>query len=147
MQHSTARSSKPERAFCFRSALANCQQLNGVSGRRGFACRYFGFIRGLPPAEPYPQHAQGGESADRVEQGIVSRSGTAGDERLMNFIQDGISRGAEKCRDAPRPAPPFAVAAHAAIKQKIKNKIFREVRALTDEVMEEFELVGGQRRV
>src|SRR5260370_28417628 len=65
----------------------------------------------------------------------------------MNFVQDGISRGAEKCRDAPRPAPPLPVAAYHALKQKTKNKILRKVRALADEVMDEFELIGGKRRV
>src|SRR5260221_9141330 len=99
------------------------------------------------PAEPHPKQNKGRKGANRVEQGIVWRGGTAGDEGLVNFIENGISRGAEKCRDAPRPAPPFSVAAQAAIKQKTKNKIFCEVRALADEVMDEFELIGGKRRI
>src|SRR5438552_9864335 len=97
-------------------------------------------------AEPHPQHDKSRKGADGVEQGIVWRGRTAGDEGLVNFIQNGISRGAEECRDAPRPAPAFAVAAHAAIKQQTKNKIFCEVRGLADEVMDELELIGCQRR-
>src|SRR5260370_2883180 len=118
-----------------------------ASSRWGVACRYFCFRCGSLPAEPHPQHNKSREGADRIEQGIVRRSSTAGDKRLMNFVQDGISRGAEKCRDAPRPAPPFPVAAHAALKQKTKNKIFCEERALADEVMDEFELIGSKRRI
>jgi len=125
----------------------NCALPKLVSGSRCVGRGYFRLDRGPPPAEPYPQHNKSRKGADRVEQGIVRRSCTAGHERLVNFIHDGISCGAEKCRDAPRPAPPFSVAAHAAIKQQAKNKIFREVRALTDDVMDEFELVGGQRRI
>src|SRR6266705_3358313 len=112
-----------------------CPLLSLASGRRSVACRYFLFACGLAPAEPHPQHAESGESADRVEQRIVSRGRTAGHERLVNFIQDGISRGAKKCREAPRPAPPFAVAAHATVEQQAKHKIFREVRALSDEIV------------
>src|SRR5260370_25422114 len=118
-----------------------------ASSRWSVAGRYLCFGWGSLPAEPNAEHNKSRKGADRMEQGIVRRSSTAGDKRLMNFVQDGISRRAEKCRDAPRPAPPLPLAAHAAIKQKTKNKIFREVRALTDEVMDEFELIGGKRRV
>src|SRR5260370_647391 len=83
-------------------------------------------------------------AANRVEQRIVSRSGTAGDERLVNFIQDGISRGEEECRKAPRPAPPLAVAAKAAIEQQAKDKIFREVRALSNEIVDRLKLIFRQ---
>src|SRR5260370_385629 len=84
--------------------------------------------------------------ADRVEQRIVSRCGAAGDERLVNFIQDGISCGAKKCREAPRPAPPFAVAAHSAIQQQAKDKIFHEVRALSNEIVDRQKLIFSKRR-
>src|SRR6266850_7740 len=99
-----------------------------------------------PPAEPHPQYAEGCESADRVEQGIVRRSGAAGDERLVNLIQDGVSCGAEECRQAPRPAPPLAVTAHPAIEQQAKHKIFREVRALSNEIVDRPELILCKRR-
>src|SRR5260370_33563534 len=123
-----------------------CPLLSLGSGRRSVACRYFLFACGPPPAKPHPQHAECSESADRVEQRIVSRGRTAGDERLVKFIQDGISCGAEECREAPRPAPPFAVPAHTAVEQQAKDKIFREVRALSDEIVNRRELIFRKRR-
>ncbi len=101
---------------------------------------------GSSPAEPQPKHAHGKERADRVEQRIVRRSAAAGHERLVDFIHHGISCRAEECRKAPRPPPAFAVAAHTAVEQQAKDKIFRKVRAFTDEMVDELKLVVGQRR-
>src|SRR5260370_3127955 len=82
-----------------------CPLLSLASGRRNVACRYFLFACGPPPAEPHPQHAESGESADRVEQRIVSRCGAAGYDSLVNLIQDVTSRGVKKWHDALRRAP------------------------------------------
>jgi hypothetical protein len=132
--------------FVFPSSLKNYSPQLGASSWWSVACCYFRLACGSPPAEPHPQHDKGGECAGRIEQGIVRRGCAAGDERLVNFIQGGVSGGAEKCREAPRPAPSFAVAAHASVKQQAKNKVFRKVRAFADEMVDEFELAGGQRR-
>jgi len=62
----------------------------------------------------------------------------------MDFIHDGIAGGDGEGGDAPRPAPAFAIAAHAAVDQDAKNKIFGEVGALADDVVNETELVFGE---
>ena len=95
-------------------------------------------------AEPEPEGGEGEEGADGVEKGIVGRGGAADDERLMDFVHDGIACGDGEGRDAPRPAPAFAIAADAAVDQDAKNKIFGEVGALADDVVNEIELVFGE---
>src|ERR1700675_1887352 len=97
-------------------------------------------------AEPEVEDGEGEEGADGVEQGIVGRGGAAGDEGLMDFVHDGIACGYGEGGDAPGPAPAFAIAADAAIDQETKNKIFCEVGAFADDVVNETELVFGEVR-
>jgi len=92
-------------------------------------------------AKPDPEHGEREEGADRVEKGIVRRSGAAGDEGLVNFVHDGIARGDGKGGDPPGPAPAFAIASDAAINQEAENKIFGEVGAFADEMVHEIELI------
>ena len=97
-------------------------------------------------AEPEVQSGEGEEGADGVEQGIVGRSGAAGDEGLMDFVEDGVACGDGQSRDAPGPAPASAIAADPAVDQEAEDKIFSEVGAFADDVVDEIELVFGEMR-
>ena len=92
-------------------------------------------------AKPEPEESEGEEGADGIEKGIVRRGGAAGDEGLVDFVHDGIASSDRKSGDAPGPAPAFAIAANAAINQEAENKIFGEVGALADEMVDEIELI------
>jgi|SRR5580658_6378022 hypothetical protein len=104
-----------------------------------------GAIRGpaavAAEAEPEPEGGEGKEGADGVEQRIVGRSSAAGDKGLVDFVHDGIAGGDGKSGEAPRPAPAFAATANAAVDQQAKNKIFNEVGAFADDVVNEIKLV------
>src|SRR5260370_3384916 len=139
-QNPAARSSTLERAFYSHTSLVVFRQLECLSGRWLSACLDFHFTSGSSPAEPHPQHDKSGECADGNEQRIIWRSAAAGHERLVNFIQHRISRRAEERRKAPRPPPAFAVAAHTAIEQQAKDKILRKVCALSNQIVNCFEL-------
>src|SRR6266705_600693 len=94
--------------------------------------------------EPQPERGKGRECAGGIEQGIIGRSVAARYECLVNLIQCGIPRSAQKCRNGPRPAPAPSASARAAIQQEAKHKIFREVRALADDLMDRFKLICGE---
>ena len=64
----------------------------------------------------------------------------------MDFVECGIACGDGESGEAPRPAPAFAVAAHAAEKQQIENKIFGKVCGLANVVMVGVEGFGGSER-
>ena len=66
------------------------------------------------------------------------------DEGLMDFIHDRIAGSEGQGGDAPGPAPAFAIAADAAVDQEAENKIFGEVRAFADDVVNELELSFGE---
>jgi len=106
-----------------------------------------GFSGGAAEAEPEVEDAEGEERADGIEKGIVGRGGAAGDECLMDFVHDGVACGCGESGDTPGPAPPLAIAADAAVEQKTKHKIFGEVRAFADDVVNEIELCFGEMRV
>ena len=95
--------------------------------------------------EPQPEHHKCDEGARGIEQRVVRRSASAGHERLVNFIRDGISGRNEQSGDAPGPAPSRAPGSHASVQQHAKHKILREVRALSDEVMNEGKLGPSER--
>ena len=90
-------------------------------------------------AEPEEEHGEGEEGADGVKEGIVGGGGAADDEGLVDFVEAGISGGHKPGGKAPGPAPAFAVAANATIEQKTEDKIFGEVGAFADEMVNEIE--------
>ena len=86
------------------------------------------------------------ERADGVEQGIIRGGGTAGYERLVDFIERGVDGGGEPGGESPKPAPTLALAAHSSIQQNTENEILGEVCRLADEAMDGLEPVVGQAR-
>ncbi len=96
------------------------------------------------PAKPQPEHPERDERACGIEQRIVRRSRAAGHEGLMDFIGNRVSRGNEKGSDSPGPTPACLATSHGAVEQNAKHKIFREVRALANDVMHEVILGLGQ---
>jgi hypothetical protein len=96
---------------------------------------------GASGAEPQPQRCKRHKRACGVQQGIISRGCAAGDEGLVDFIQNGVARGNRERRNAPSPAPSFASRAHAAVEEQAKHKILAEVRALSNEVVDREELI------
>jgi hypothetical protein len=105
-----------------------------------------GFAVVRAEAEPEIDGGNGEEGADGIEKGIVGRSGAAGDKGLVDFVHDGIAGGDGEGGDAPRPPPALAIAADAAVDQHAKNKIFGEVGAFADDMVNEIELVFGEVR-
>ena len=97
-------------------------------------------------AKPEKEGGEGNESADGIQQGIVGRGAAAGDESLMNFIEAGVRSGGEPCEKCPSPAPAGAIAAETPEEQEAKNKIFSEMRALADEMVDEVELMRVEMR-
>lgn len=111
-----------------------------ASERGSGSCRLsFGNNRLVRPAEVEPQghREEREERANGVEQGIVRRSGTARNERLMNFVKAGIARGDKPGRKSPGPAPSRARAANGAKKEQIEDEVFAEVRGLANQMMDE----------
>src|SRR5437879_3642367 len=102
---------------------------------------------GARPAEEKPEEEDDGcdEGADGVEERVPGRSGAAGDEGLVDFVERGIACRDRKGGECPRPAPSNARAAHTAKKKNIEDEIFREVRGLADVMVNDVELIGGQR--
>ena len=96
------------------------------------------------PTKPQPEHRERDERARRIEQRIVTRSGAARHEGLVDFIQDGISRGNEEGADSPEPTPTLPGAPHGAVEQNAIHKVFREVRAFANDVMHEVVLGLGK---
>lgn len=90
-------------------------------------------------AEPEEEHGESEEGADRVEKGIVGRGCAADDKGLVDFVEAGIASGDKPSGKAPGPAPAFAVAAEAAIEEEEKNKVFGEMGAFADQMVDEIE--------
>ena len=101
---------------------------------------------GACPAEVKPEEEEeaGDEGADGVEERVPGRSGAAGDEGLVDFVERGIACRDRKSGECPRPAPSNARAAHTAKKKNIEDEIFCKVRGLADEKVDDGELVFGK---
>jgi hypothetical protein len=106
-----------------------------------------GFSGGAAEAEPEVEDGERKERADGVEKRIVRRGGAAGDEGLMDFVHNGVACSYGESGDTPGPAPALAIAADATVEQNTKNKIFGEVRAFADDVVNEIELSFCEMRV
>lgn len=91
--------------------------------------------------EPEKECGEGEEGADGVEKGIVGRGGAADDEGLVDFVKARIDCGHKPGGKAPGPAPAFAIAANATIEQEAKDKIFGEVGAFANEMVNEIEAI------
>jgi len=96
------------------------------------------------PTKPQPEHRERDERTCGIEQRVIGRSSAAGYESLVDLIQGGITRGNEERGDPPGRTPAWPVAPHCAVKQKAIHKIFREVRALANDVMHEVVLGLGE---
>lgn len=97
-------------------------------------------------AEPEPERGEGEEGADGVEQGIVRGRRTAGDESLMDLVEAAVAGGNHQRGYTPAPMPSAPPATHRAKQQQAEHKIFGEVRAFANDVMDEIELVRGDGR-
>ena len=71
--------------------------------------------------------------ARRIDQCVPRRSGAAGHERLMKFVERGISRRDRQAQIAQRNFHPRSLPRSARSKEKTEDKIFCEVRRLADE--------------
>jgi len=70
------------------------------------------------------------EGASGVEERVPRRSGAAGDEGLVNFVEAGVTRSDGERGEGPGPAPAFAVAAEAAKEEEIEDEVVGEVGGL-----------------
>ena len=98
-------------------------------------------------AEPQEQKQNSSESAGGVEQRIVGRSSAAGNESLMKLVGSGVRGSDEQCDQPPGPAPARAAEANATKEQQRKDKVFSEMRALANEMMDDRKLFSGYRGV
>ena len=109
------------------------EKLNGVRGNTRLA-----------EAEPKIEEGKSEKRADGIEKRIVGRSSAADDESLVNFVEARIDGGDEPSGKTPGPAPTFAVATEAPVKEEAKNKIFGEVGGLADEMVNDSKLMMGE---
>jgi hypothetical protein len=70
---------------------------------------------------------------------------TARNEGLMDFVQRRISGRDRKRSQTPGPSPASATAAYSAIEEQAEQEVLDKVRALSDPVMDDFELMRRQR--
>jgi hypothetical protein len=98
------------------------------------------------PSHPQPQSNLRRCRTRCIEQGIPRRSGPAGNERLMKFVQCRISRRDEERPNRPSKFPSVIVPAHAAHKEKTEYEIFGKVRRLADEEMHSIQRFRAGRR-
>src|SRR5437588_1652081 len=99
-----------------------------------------------PRPEPEPQHHQCDKRTRGIEQRIVRRSGPAGHERLMKFICQRVRRSNQQRGGSPGPTPAGSASSHRAIEQHEIYIVFRQMRALTNDVMHEVILALRQAR-
>lgn len=95
------------------------------------------------PEVEIEKYEKGGESACGVEERVPGRSGTRGNERLVEFVENRIDGGDEPCGESPRPVPAVAASADAATKEQIENEVFGEVGGLADQKMDDVDAAVG----
>lgn len=86
--------------------------------------------------EPQSEHEEREERTDGIQQRIVRRSGTAGDEGLVNFIEARIARSDKPRRKSPGPPPSRTRATNAAKNEEIEDEVFAEVRGFANQMMD-----------
>ena len=79
------------------------------------------------------------DPARGVDQHVSKSSLTAGNERLVKFVEGGVAEDDQNRDQSPTQVPAFFASADSAENQQAENEIFGEVGAFTNDVVKQFE--------